>query len=228
MNRNPWRALCSTAIRTSAPRFHLHPFQLDGLRQLAEGLDFAARIGGVGTQGDRHAGLGSHPVAEEGFKLTTSSCASSNRNAPERRVRWRLSKNRAQQLVERLAVALGSELFTSAPEARILADRWRWEYNTLRAALGPPGACASGGSSTRSWLMTMISHSHKAWTDAGGHVTASARPSSVQTHTGHPPQVSPAGWIRTRFTPAPPDLPAPSRPGAAAASWPAAPGWGAP
>lgn len=27
---------------------------------------------------------------------------------------------------------LNTELFTRAPEARILADRWRWEYNSLR------------------------------------------------------------------------------------------------
>jgi transposase InsO family protein len=27
---------------------------------------------------------------------------------------------------------LNTELFTTAPEAQILADRWRWEYNTLR------------------------------------------------------------------------------------------------
>ena len=27
---------------------------------------------------------------------------------------------------------LTTELFTTAPEAQILADRWRWEYNTLR------------------------------------------------------------------------------------------------
>jgi putative transposase len=27
---------------------------------------------------------------------------------------------------------LNIELFTTAPEAQILADRWRWDYNTLR------------------------------------------------------------------------------------------------
>ena len=27
---------------------------------------------------------------------------------------------------------LNTELFTAAPEAQILADRWRWEYNSLR------------------------------------------------------------------------------------------------
>ncbi len=27
---------------------------------------------------------------------------------------------------------LNTELFTTAPEAQILADRWRWEYKTLR------------------------------------------------------------------------------------------------
>jgi len=27
---------------------------------------------------------------------------------------------------------LNIELFTTAPEAQILADRWRWEYNSLR------------------------------------------------------------------------------------------------
>ena len=27
---------------------------------------------------------------------------------------------------------LNTELFTTAPEAQILADRWRWEYNSLR------------------------------------------------------------------------------------------------
>ncbi len=27
---------------------------------------------------------------------------------------------------------LNTELFTTAPEAQLLADRWRWEYNTLR------------------------------------------------------------------------------------------------
>jgi transposase InsO family protein len=25
---------------------------------------------------------------------------------------------------------LNTELFTTAPEAQLLADRWRWEYNT--------------------------------------------------------------------------------------------------
>jgi transposase InsO family protein len=27
---------------------------------------------------------------------------------------------------------LNTELFTTAPEAQILAEHWRWEYNTLR------------------------------------------------------------------------------------------------
>jgi len=27
---------------------------------------------------------------------------------------------------------LNTELFTTAPEAQILADRWRWEYNSIR------------------------------------------------------------------------------------------------
>ena len=27
---------------------------------------------------------------------------------------------------------LNTELFATAPEAQIMADRWRWEYNTLR------------------------------------------------------------------------------------------------
>jgi putative transposase len=27
---------------------------------------------------------------------------------------------------------LNTELFTTAPEAQLLADRWRWEYNSLR------------------------------------------------------------------------------------------------
>jgi transposase InsO family protein len=27
---------------------------------------------------------------------------------------------------------LNTELFTTAPEFQLLADRWRWEYNTLR------------------------------------------------------------------------------------------------
>jgi transposase InsO family protein len=27
---------------------------------------------------------------------------------------------------------LNTELFTTAPEAQLLADRWRWEYNTFR------------------------------------------------------------------------------------------------
>jgi len=27
---------------------------------------------------------------------------------------------------------LDTELFTRAPEAQLLADRWRWEYNTFR------------------------------------------------------------------------------------------------
>ena len=31
---------------------------------------------------------------------------------------------------------LNTELFATAPEARILADHWRWEYNSLR----PPSA----------------------------------------------------------------------------------------
>ncbi|SBO41994.1 protein of unknown function [Cyanobium sp. NIES-981] len=40
-----------------------------------------------------------------------------------------------------------------------------------QAAFGPPGAYAHGGSSTRSCSMTMTTHSHKDWTDKGGHVT---------------------------------------------------------
>jgi len=39
-----------------------------------------------------------------------------------------------------------------------------------QAALGPPGAYAPGGSSTGSCRMTTSTHSHKAWTDKGGHV----------------------------------------------------------
>jgi transposase InsO family protein len=45
---------------------------------------------------------------------------------------------------------LNTELFITAPGAQILADRWRWESNTVQAALGPPGAYAPGGSSTGS------------------------------------------------------------------------------
>lgn len=40
-----------------------------------------------------------------------------------------------------------------------------------QAALGPPGADAPRGSSTRSCSMTTSTPSHKAWTDKGGHVT---------------------------------------------------------
>jgi transposase InsO family protein len=34
---------------------------------------------------------------------------------------------------------LNTELLTTAPEAQILADRWRWEYNTLRPHLALQG-----------------------------------------------------------------------------------------
>jgi transposase InsO family protein len=37
---------------------------------------------------------------------------------------------------------LNTELFTTAPEAQILADRWRWEYNTLRPHSALQGAAA--------------------------------------------------------------------------------------
>ena len=30
---------------------------------------------------------------------------------------------------------LNTELFTTAPEAQLLADRWRWQYNTSRPYL---------------------------------------------------------------------------------------------
>ena len=67
---------------------------------------------------------------------------------------------------------LNTELLATAPEARILADRWRWEYNTLRSHSALQGAYAPGGSSTGSSRMTMTTHSHKAWTDKGGQVIA--------------------------------------------------------
>ncbi len=60
---------------------------------------------------------------------------------------------------------LKTELFTTAPEAQILADRWRWEYNSLRPRPAPRG------SSTGSCSMTTSTHSHKAWTDKGGRVS---------------------------------------------------------
>ena len=34
---------------------------------------------------------------------------------------------------------LNTELFTTAPEAQILADRWHWEYNSIRPHSGFQG-----------------------------------------------------------------------------------------
>jgi len=48
---------------------------------------------------------------------------------------------------------LNTELITTAPEAQLLADRWRCEYNTL-------SCCISA-------------HSHCAWTNEGCHVSRS-------------------------------------------------------
>jgi len=65
---------------------------------------------------------------------------------------------------------LNIELFTTAPEAQILADRWRWEYNSIRPHSALQGLTPPGGSSTEGCSMTTSTHSHKAWTDEGGHV----------------------------------------------------------
>jgi transposase InsO family protein len=67
---------------------------------------------------------------------------------------------------------LNTELLATAPEAQILADRWRWEYNTIRPHSALQGAYAPGGSSTGSCRMTMTTHSHKAWIENGGQVIA--------------------------------------------------------
>jgi hypothetical protein len=42
----------------------------------------------------------------------------------------------------------------------------------LQAVFAPPGAYAPGSISTGSCRMTITTHSHKAWTDKGGHVTS--------------------------------------------------------
>jgi hypothetical protein len=67
-----------------------------------------------------------------------------------------------------------TKLFTTAPEAQILADRWRWKYNTLcpHSALQghtPPEAAQQGVP------QTTPTHSHKPWTGKGGHVTTVTR-----------------------------------------------------
>jgi transposase InsO family protein len=66
---------------------------------------------------------------------------------------------------------LNTELFTTAPEAQILADRWLTQgLSTLRPHSALQGRKPLGGSSTGSCSMTTSTHSHKTWTDKGGHV----------------------------------------------------------
>jgi len=66
---------------------------------------------------------------------------------------------------------LNTELIATVSEAQGLADRWRWEYNTLRPHSAFQGRAPLEGSTTGSCSMTTTTHSHKAWTDEGGHVT---------------------------------------------------------
>ncbi|MCP9850939.1 integrase core domain-containing protein, partial [Cyanobium sp. Morenito 9A2] len=39
---------------------------------------------------------------------------------------------------------LNTELFSTAPEAQLLADRWRWEYNTTRSGPLRPHSALQG------------------------------------------------------------------------------------
>jgi putative transposase len=72
---------------------------------------------------------------------------------------------------------LNNELFTTAPEAQLLADRWRWEYNTFRPHSALQGRTPLESSSTRSCSMTTPTRSHKHWTDKVSHfkLTLAAR-----------------------------------------------------
>ena len=62
---------------------------------------------------------------------------------------------------------LNTELLTTTPEARLLADRLRWEYNTFRPHSALQGR-TPGDSSTRSYSMTTTTHSHKPGSIKGG------------------------------------------------------------
>jgi hypothetical protein len=156
---------------------HQDPVKLHRLQQLAQGLDFAAGISGVGGLGDRHTqalgveahlgdeprcarsglvdgapqrlaitdegvellghtGLGSHPVAQQGFKARHIQLG---QQQPERRIRRRLAEIGAQQLVERLAVSFGKALH---PHQRALAAQDREDRHQQHPPLGKTDAPA--------------------------------------------------------------------------------------
>ena len=62
-----------------------------------------------------------------------------------------------------------TELFTTAPQAQLLADRW-WEYNTFR-----PHSALQGRTPWRQLNRELqhesTTHSRKHWTHEGGHVS---------------------------------------------------------
>jgi transposase InsO family protein len=66
---------------------------------------------------------------------------------------------------------LNTELFPSAPEAQILTDGWRWEYNTLIPHSGLQGRTPLEEAQHGTCSMTTSTTSHKAWTNQGGHVS---------------------------------------------------------
>lgn len=72
---------------------------------------------------------------------------------------------------------INTELFTTAPGAQILVDRWHWEYNTheLRSTSSTARSLPSRGvcpwrQLNKERSMTTPTHSHKDWTDKGGYV----------------------------------------------------------
>jgi hypothetical protein len=74
---------------------------------------------------------------------------------------------------------LNTELFATVPEAQALADRWRWEYNTQEHRSTSSTGRIRPSRGVCPWRAEcgccITTHSHKAWTDEGGHVSPHAK-----------------------------------------------------
>ena len=65
---------------------------------------------------------------------------------------------------------LNIELRTRAPEAQLLADGWRMKSNKFWPHSALQEQMALAGSPSGSGRMNTTTHSHKTWTDQGGHI----------------------------------------------------------